>query len=104
MFAALKKMGYNTMFDYITWKIVEPAKDLYYLGNEAATVELKSGPGSLRDGRASSPDLVLTVADADLASLTSGAASLRSLYQHGKVRVDGDAKIVRKLAFLEKIG
>jgi 3-hydroxyacyl-CoA dehydrogenase/3a,7a,12a-trihydroxy-5b-cholest-24-enoyl-CoA hydratase len=68
------------------------------------TVDLKSGPGSLRDGRASSPDLVLTVADADLASLTSGAASLRSLYQHGKVRVDGDAKIVRKLAFLEKIG
>jgi hypothetical protein len=33
MFAALKKMGYNTMFDYITWKIVEPVKDQFDWAN-----------------------------------------------------------------------
>jgi 3-hydroxyacyl-CoA dehydrogenase/3a,7a,12a-trihydroxy-5b-cholest-24-enoyl-CoA hydratase len=68
------------------------------------TVNLKSGPGGIQDGKADKPDVVLTVADSDLVALTSGGASLKSLYQHGKVRVDGDAKVVRKLAFLEKIG
>ncbi|MBX7193274.1 MAG: SCP2 sterol-binding domain-containing protein, partial [Sandaracinaceae bacterium] len=68
------------------------------------SIDLKSGPGGVKDGKADKPDVVLTVADADLAALTSGGSSLKSLYQHGKVRVDGDAHVVRKLAFLEKIG
>ncbi|MBN8610044.1 MAG: SDR family NAD(P)-dependent oxidoreductase [Deltaproteobacteria bacterium] len=68
------------------------------------TVDLKNGPGGIKEGKADKPDAILTVADADLVTLTTGAESLKSLYQHGKVRVDGDAKVVRKLAFLEKIG
>ncbi|NVB85698.1 MAG: SDR family NAD(P)-dependent oxidoreductase [Kofleriaceae bacterium] len=42
---------------------------------------------------------VLTIADADLPSLASG--NLRSLYQHGQLRVDGDVSVAHRLGFLK---
>jgi len=41
----------------------------------------------------------LTIADADLAGLAAGNA--RSLYQHGKLRVDGDVSVAHRLGFLK---
>ncbi|HEX5064230.1 MAG TPA: SDR family NAD(P)-dependent oxidoreductase [Kofleriaceae bacterium] len=41
----------------------------------------------------------LTIADADLPALASG--NPRSLYQHGKLRVDGDASVAQRLGFLK---
>jgi 3-hydroxyacyl-CoA dehydrogenase/3a,7a,12a-trihydroxy-5b-cholest-24-enoyl-CoA hydratase len=41
----------------------------------------------------------LTIADADLASLAAG--NVKSLYQHGKLRVDGDVSVAHRLGFLK---
>jgi 3-hydroxyacyl-CoA dehydrogenase/3a,7a,12a-trihydroxy-5b-cholest-24-enoyl-CoA hydratase len=68
------------------------------------TIDLKTGAGAVNEGKAEKPDAILTIGDHDLVTLTSGGASLRSLFQHGKLRVDGDVGVVRKLAFLEKVG
>jgi 3-hydroxyacyl-CoA dehydrogenase/3a,7a,12a-trihydroxy-5b-cholest-24-enoyl-CoA hydratase len=42
---------------------------------------------------------ILTIADADLPALASG--NVRSLYQHGKLRVDGDVTVAHRLGFLK---
>ncbi len=42
---------------------------------------------------------VLTIADADLPALASG--NLKSLYQHGQLRVDGDVSVAHRLGFLK---
>jgi (3R)-3-hydroxyacyl-CoA dehydrogenase / 3a,7a,12a-trihydroxy-5b-cholest-24-enoyl-CoA hydratase / enoyl-CoA hydratase 2 len=42
---------------------------------------------------------VLTIADADLHALASG--NVRSLYQHGKLKVDGDITVAHRLGFLK---
>jgi 3-hydroxyacyl-CoA dehydrogenase/3a,7a,12a-trihydroxy-5b-cholest-24-enoyl-CoA hydratase len=44
-------------------------------------------------------EAVLTLADADLPALASG--NLKSLFQHGKLRVDGDVSVAHRLGFLK---
>jgi 3-hydroxyacyl-CoA dehydrogenase/3a,7a,12a-trihydroxy-5b-cholest-24-enoyl-CoA hydratase len=44
---------------------------------------------------------VLTIADADLPALASG--NIKSLYQHGKVRIDGDISVAHRLGFLKGV-
>jgi 3-hydroxyacyl-CoA dehydrogenase/3a,7a,12a-trihydroxy-5b-cholest-24-enoyl-CoA hydratase len=41
----------------------------------------------------------LTIADADLPGLATG--NVKSLYQHGKLRVDGDVSVAHRLGFLK---
>ena len=41
----------------------------------------------------------MTIADADLPALASG--NVKSLYQHGKLRVDGDVSVAHRLGFLK---
>jgi 3-hydroxyacyl-CoA dehydrogenase/3a,7a,12a-trihydroxy-5b-cholest-24-enoyl-CoA hydratase len=43
----------------------------------------------------------ITIADADLADLAAGKTSARDLYQHGKLRVDGDVQVAHRLGFLK---
>jgi 3-hydroxyacyl-CoA dehydrogenase/3a,7a,12a-trihydroxy-5b-cholest-24-enoyl-CoA hydratase len=45
-------------------------------------------------------DATITLADADLAAL-AGGASARDLYQHGKLRVDGDVSVAHRLGVLK---
>ena len=66
------------------------------------TVDL-TGPGQVVSGAAAKADLVLTIADADLLQLASGANSVQSLYQHGKLRVDGQARLAHHLGFFAKL-
>jgi 3-hydroxyacyl-CoA dehydrogenase/3a,7a,12a-trihydroxy-5b-cholest-24-enoyl-CoA hydratase len=66
------------------------------------TVDL-AGAGQVVSGAAAKPDLVLTIADADLLQLASGASSVQSLYQHGKLRVDGQARLAHHLGFFAKL-
>jgi 3-hydroxyacyl-CoA dehydrogenase/3a,7a,12a-trihydroxy-5b-cholest-24-enoyl-CoA hydratase len=47
------------------------------------------------------PDAVVTVADADLAELAQGKVNLQTLYQRGKLRIDGDIKAAQGLALLQ---
>ncbi len=44
-------------------------------------------------------EAVLTIADADLPALASG--NVKSLYQHGKLKVDGDVSVAHRLGFLK---
>ena len=47
------------------------------------------------------PDAVCTLDDADLASLATGKASARQLFQRGKLRIDGDVSVGHRLGFLK---
>ena len=60
------------------------------------------GANTVTEGKSESPDIILTLSDADFAKLSAGG-SLQSLYQHGQLRVDGDAHLVTKLGFLTSI-
>ncbi len=61
----------------------------------AYLVDLKNGAGSVKDGKGAA-DITLTLSDDTLEKLAKGE-NLRDHYQHGEVRVDGDARIAPKL-------
>jgi 3-hydroxyacyl-CoA dehydrogenase/3a,7a,12a-trihydroxy-5b-cholest-24-enoyl-CoA hydratase len=46
-------------------------------------------------------DATITISDGDFAQLASGKANAKSLYQHGKLRVDGDVSVAHRLGFLK---
>jgi len=63
-------------------------------------VDGKSTPPSVRQGTEASAAAVLTIDDDDLAALAADPKKAEDLYMHGKLRVDGDVRTARKLAFL----
>jgi 3-hydroxyacyl-CoA dehydrogenase/3a,7a,12a-trihydroxy-5b-cholest-24-enoyl-CoA hydratase len=65
---------------HLTFKVGDTAKT-YELGGKTQTT--------------------LTIADGDLADLASGKTTARDLYQHGKLRVDGDVSVAHRLGFLK---
>jgi 3-hydroxyacyl-CoA dehydrogenase/3a,7a,12a-trihydroxy-5b-cholest-24-enoyl-CoA hydratase len=60
------------------------------------------GANAITEGKSESPDITLTLSDADFAKLSAGG-SLHDMYQRGQMRVDGDAHLVKKLGFLTSI-
>jgi (3R)-3-hydroxyacyl-CoA dehydrogenase / 3a,7a,12a-trihydroxy-5b-cholest-24-enoyl-CoA hydratase / enoyl-CoA hydratase 2 len=46
-------------------------------------------------------DATITISDPDFAALVSGKANAKDLYQHGKLRVDGDVSVAHRLGFLK---
>ncbi|MGE0403432.1 MAG: SCP2 sterol-binding domain-containing protein, partial [Kofleriaceae bacterium] len=48
-------------------------------------------------------DATFTISDADLVALVTGKATAKSLYQHGKLKVDGDVSVAQRLGFLNKL-
>jgi 3-hydroxyacyl-CoA dehydrogenase/3a,7a,12a-trihydroxy-5b-cholest-24-enoyl-CoA hydratase len=48
-------------------------------------------------------DATLTISDADLVALVTGKATAKNLYQHGKLKVDGDVSVAHRLGFLNKL-
>jgi 3-hydroxyacyl-CoA dehydrogenase/3a,7a,12a-trihydroxy-5b-cholest-24-enoyl-CoA hydratase len=68
------------------------------------TLDLKNGAGSVKSGKADKPDAILTISDDNLAQLAASNGQLQSFYQHGKLRLDGDAHFAPRLAFLGKLG
>ncbi len=69
----------------------------------AWTLNLKDGAGSVASGTSKDATTTITIGDADLGALASGKSSLQSLYQHGKLRVDGDVSVVHRLGFLTRL-
>jgi 3-hydroxyacyl-CoA dehydrogenase/3a,7a,12a-trihydroxy-5b-cholest-24-enoyl-CoA hydratase len=63
-------------------------------------VDLKHQPPALKSGETDGATTTITVADADLADLSSGAATPQSLFQKGKLRVDGEVEPAHRLHFL----
>lgn len=57
-------------------------------------------PPVLREGESDKAAAVITLSDAHLKALAQGGRDLRDLYQHGELRVDGDARIAPALTFL----
>jgi 3-hydroxyacyl-CoA dehydrogenase/3a,7a,12a-trihydroxy-5b-cholest-24-enoyl-CoA hydratase len=52
------------------------------------------------EGDASTADATLTLSDADLADIAK-TGDVRGAFQRGKVRVDGDIRVVQRLTFLK---
>lgn len=68
---------------------------------EAAwTVDFSANPPTITGGDSDKAVTRLAIDDADLAALVQGQADARSLYQQGKLRVDGDVAPAQKLDFL----
>jgi 3-hydroxyacyl-CoA dehydrogenase/3a,7a,12a-trihydroxy-5b-cholest-24-enoyl-CoA hydratase len=62
-----------------------------------------TGPGAVREGHEPKATTVLRLDDADLAALAKDPSLAQSLYQHGKLRVDGDVRPAHKLGFLKDL-
>ncbi len=67
--------------------------------DSAFVVDLKNGAGSVKEGK-SAADVTLKLADDDLEALAKGE-TLRDLYQRGRIRIDGDARVAAKLSFFK---
>ncbi len=68
------------------------------IGDSAWTLDL-TGNGEIKEGRAKA-DAALTMSDDDLVALAKGE-NLRDLYQHGRIRIDGDTRVAHKLSFFK---
>jgi 3-hydroxyacyl-CoA dehydrogenase/3a,7a,12a-trihydroxy-5b-cholest-24-enoyl-CoA hydratase len=62
-------------------------------------IDLKNGAGSVKEGTGAA-DVTLKLSDETLTALAKGE-TLRDHYQHGNIRVDGDARIAAKLNFFK---
>ena len=67
--------------------------------DSAFVVDLKNGAGSVKEGK-SAADVTLKLADDDLEALAKGE-TVRDLYQRGRIRIDGDARVAAKLSFFK---
>jgi 3-hydroxyacyl-CoA dehydrogenase/3a,7a,12a-trihydroxy-5b-cholest-24-enoyl-CoA hydratase len=65
------------------------------------TIHAAGASPSVTQGATAGASSTLTLADADLAALARGTTSARDLYQHGKLRVDGDVSVAHRLGFLK---
>jgi 3-hydroxyacyl-CoA dehydrogenase/3a,7a,12a-trihydroxy-5b-cholest-24-enoyl-CoA hydratase len=71
-------------------------------GPDAAwTVDLAGAKPVVVPGERGSAKTTFTLADADLAELAAGKTTAKDLYQHGKLRVDGDVSAAHRLGFLK---
>jgi 3-hydroxyacyl-CoA dehydrogenase/3a,7a,12a-trihydroxy-5b-cholest-24-enoyl-CoA hydratase len=68
------------------------------VGDDAWVIDL-TGAGAITPGKGAA-DVTLTLGGDELVALAKGD-SLRDLYQHGRVRIDGDARIAHKLGFFK---
>ncbi len=62
-----------------------------------------TGAGAVREGTEAGAQAALRIDDAELAALSKDPGRARDLYQHGKLRVDGDVRIAQKLGFLKDL-
>jgi 3-hydroxyacyl-CoA dehydrogenase/3a,7a,12a-trihydroxy-5b-cholest-24-enoyl-CoA hydratase len=65
------------------------------------TIHAAGASPSVTQGATAGASATLTLADADLAALAKGTKSARDLFQHGKLRVDGDVSVAHRLGFLK---
>ncbi len=70
----------------------------------AWVLDLRQGAGEIKAGKDAAAAATITVSDGALAELASGKASFQHLYQHGRLRVDGDVSVARRVTFLGNLG
>ncbi len=59
--------------------------------------------GAVREGTEAKATTTLRLDEADLSGLCLDPTRARDLYQHGKLRVDGDVRVAHKLGFLKDL-
>ncbi len=64
------------------------------------TVDFSVNPPQVSSGKNEKAAVTLGISDDNLKALAQGKRDLRDLYQHGDLRVDGDAALAHKLGFL----
>ena len=57
--------------------------------------------GTVSEGAAGDAAVILGITDEHLLALVHGIRTARDLYQHGELRVDGDARLAHRLSFLQ---
>jgi len=65
-------------------------------------VDLGEKPG-VREGTVEKPTATLRLTDEDLAALVRDPQEAQRLYMQGKLRVDGDVQVARRLGFLKQV-
>lgn len=60
-------------------------------------IDLKSSPGVVKIGQAANPDCTISMSDDDFLALAQGKLNPRMAYMRGKLRIEGDLKLARKL-------
>ncbi len=78
----------------------EPARVQFRISDPESAYLLDLGTGEVKPGEYSDVDAIVTVDDASFAALVSHEASAKSLFQRGKLRVDGNLHAVRRLTFV----
>ncbi|HEU4406530.1 MAG TPA: SCP2 sterol-binding domain-containing protein, partial [Polyangiaceae bacterium] len=63
-------------------------------------VDARTSPATVAEGASAEAAATVTLRDADLAELARGA-SAQSLFQRGRLRVDGDVRVAHRLGFLK---
>lgn len=66
-------------------------------------VDLQNAPGAVSEGTHDAPTATLAISDNDLGEWAKGETTVKSLFMHGQLRVDGDLSIPRKLGFIGKL-
>lgn len=96
LFAALEKRlaedkvsGLNQVFQF---NVREP--------DASFTVDFSVTPPKVGSGSNDKAAVILGISDSNLLALAKGERELRDLYQHGDLRVDGNAALAHKLSFL----
>ncbi len=67
------------------------------------TIDLSSGKGSVSQGLTDEPTTTLTISDVDFSALCAGDGLAQKFFQNGKLRVDGDMNVAKRLGFLNKL-
>ncbi|MCP4446878.1 MAG: SDR family NAD(P)-dependent oxidoreductase [Myxococcales bacterium] len=80
------KMQWNITGPYMSW-----------------AVDFSAGAGTATEGTLGAADVTFTISDDDLAAMASGAESIQSLYQNGKLRIDGDIQVAHRLSFFQEM-
>jgi 3-hydroxyacyl-CoA dehydrogenase/3a,7a,12a-trihydroxy-5b-cholest-24-enoyl-CoA hydratase len=66
-------------------------------------VDLSGTTPKVEHGTARAASAVFGIADADLVALVKGEATVRDLYQRGKLRIDGNVKLAHELGLLHQL-
>jgi NAD(P)-dependent dehydrogenase (short-subunit alcohol dehydrogenase family)/acyl dehydratase len=66
------------------------------------TIDFTNKTPKIETGPSAKATTILVINEGDLASLANGEADVRALYQHGKLRIDGDVRHAHALAFFKE--
>eukprot|EP00753_Platysulcus_tardus_P021765 PLAT9113.2.p1 GENE.PLAT9113.2~~PLAT9113.2.p1 ORF type:complete len:770 (+),score=413.61 PLAT9113.2:9-2318(+) len=68
----------------------------------AWVVDLKTGTGSVREGKVDRPDLTFTVADDDFVAMAAGKLNPQKAFMRGKLKLKGNMALAQKLGAVLK--